>query len=262
MDVAGRVSLASSPLASPGGPALEAKSNPFGGFAAPAPVATTKEEQAHEAWEAVAKPVTEASFKAWYMANHQRKAPKKTKAPKQPAGQPAAKRQQQLLLPGAAVAAAPRAAPPAMGKGKRTAMLKAVASSVKAAIKAKKPKWHAGDTEKLNGTTVCDPEAVAQLFPGVTMTKKGVTTSFHLASGDIAAVFGASLKAKVATWSRTRRAFEKSYKTGSQEMSFVSAEGKYSTGTSTLTLKFAVNVPGGYSGGGFGGYGGGYGDDY
>ena len=40
------------------------------------------------------------------------------------------------------------------------------------------------------------------------------------------------------------------YKTGSKELSFTSAEGKYSKGTSTLTLKFSAVCGGG---GGMGG---------
>ena len=93
------------------------------------------------------------------------------------------------------------------------------------------------------------------------LTKKGVTTSFTLSQSDIAQVF--DLKVKVATWSQSHRAFQKAYKTGSKEVSFPSAEGKYSSGTSTVTIKFDVRVAGG-SYGGYGGYGfgGGYGDDY
>lgn len=83
----------------------------------------------------------------------------------------------------------------------------------------------------------------AALFPHVAMEKKGVTTSFSLSEEDIKAAFG-DLGIKVATWSHTRRAFDKAYKTGTEPVSLVGAEGKYSTGTSTLTIKFSCVVAG------------------
>ena len=88
------------------------------------------------------------------------------------------------------------------------------------------------------------------------MAKKGVTTSFALADAPLAAAFG-DFKCSVPCWSRARRSFEKAYKTGSQDVALLSADGKFSTGTSTMTLKFALRVAGGSSGGcgGFFGFG-------
>ena len=293
----------------------------------------TKEEQAHAAWEAIAKPVTEESFVAWYMSTHNKKADKKAE-PKRPAeamttpftmADPA-KRQALGLgaVPASAGAATPRtpaASTPAassLSKGKRTALLKAVVVTLKAAIKVRRTalqvalrsqpvgappsrrrcpvaarnlalraaaapgrvcrvpqpfralpkvasrpspwqakKWHMGDSETLAGTTVCDPSEFAALFPGTVMSSKGgALTTFSLSQSELDAAFGELLKAKVNTFNHPR-AFAKSFKTGSADLSFVSAEGKYSKGTSTLSLKFTARAGGG---GGFGGFGG-FGDD-
>jgi len=228
----------------------------------------TKEEQAHAAWEAIAKPVTEESFVAWYMSTHNKKADKKAE-PKRPAeamttpftmADPA-KRQALGLgaVPASAGAATIRTPAPStpaassLSKGKRTALLKGVVVTLKAAIKAKK--WHMGDSETLAGTTVCDPSEFAALFPGTVMSSKGgALTTFSLSQSELDAAFGELLKAKVNTFNHPR-AFAKSFKTGSADLSFVSAEGKYSKGTSTLSLKFTARAGGGGGGGGFGGFG-------
>merc|ERR1712070_1087823 len=117
----------------------------------------------------IAKPVTEESFIAWYCGAHSA-SKKKAAAPR---SAPAAKKQ--ALLPGAS--AAPK---PQLAKGKRSALLKAVGASLKGAIKAKKTKWHAGDADTLAGSTVCDAAEFRELFSGVALTVKGVTTSFAL----------------------------------------------------------------------------------
>ena len=129
-------------------------------------------------------------------------------------------------------------------KGKRTALLKAIISSLKKAISAKKTKWHAGDHDTKAGTAVMDYTEFLALFPGVSMTKKGVTTSFSLTREVIAETLG-DIKLSVPTWSQTHRSFQKAYKTGSQSVSLLSADGKFSTGTSTLTLKCSLHVEGG-----------------
>ena len=161
---------------------------------------------------------------------------------------PAAKKPR--AAPASSAAAASGTAPAALSKGKRTALLKAVSTSLKAAIKGKKTKWHAGDSDTLAGSTVCDASDFAALFPGVSMTKKGVATSFTLDGDSLAAAFGDS-KLSVPTW-QAARSFQKAHKTGSEEVAIVSAEGKYSTGTSTLTLKFSLKVAGGRGYGGCG----------
>lgn len=219
---------------------------------APQPLAPSKgvdDSAARAAWNAFAKPVTEEAFVAWYLANVSAGGGKKRGAAS--GAEPAPKRQAQ---------AAPAGAAATLGKGKRTALLKGVTTSLKANIKGKKgAKWHAGDVETLNGTAVMDKAEFDALFPGVAMTKKGVATSFVLEGASLEAAFG-GFKASVVCWSRTRPgSFQKSYKTGSQDVSLRSAEGKFSTGTSTLTLKFRVEVAGGH--GGFGGmcFGGGFG---
>lgn len=84
------------------------------------------------------------------------------------------------------------------------------------------------------------------VFAGVALAKKGVTTSFALTKDQIAAAFPDAAKLSVPTWSQPRRgSFQKAWKTGTQGVSLESAEGKYSTGTSTLTLKFSARVAGG-----------------
>ena len=88
----------------------------------------------------------------------------------------------------------------------------------------------------------------------------GVLTTFTMDEGQVASAFGSLLTTsvvKVNTWSRPRRSFERTYKTGSAELALLSAEGKFSKSTSTVTIKFSVKCPGG---GGWG-WGGSY-DDY
>ena len=72
----------------------------------------------------------------------------------------------------------------------------------------------------------------------------GVLTTFKLGRDALEAAFGSTLKATVATYNRPR-SFAKSFKTGSTDLVFASADGKYSKGTSTLTLKFEVRAGGG-----------------
>ena len=198
------------------------------------------EQQAKRAFASISKPLTEDSFVAWYCANHKN-------GPANRSSSGGAK----------SVPAAKKAKPAPLAKGKRTALLKGVATTLKTAVKAKK--WHAGDMQTLPGTTVCDASDFGELFPGVNMKSSGgVVTSFSLDEEQIAAAFGALLaKVNVQTWNHPR-AFAKSYKTGSTALSFHSADGKYSTGTSVLTLKFNASA----GGGGMFGFGGGDGCDY
>jgi hypothetical protein len=209
------------------------------------------------------RPARSCSRTQWYKSamkpteSTKKKPAKKKRAAGGGAAAPDAKRQ--ALLPGAAAPA-----PAALSKGKRTALLKALTTTLKAAAAARKTKWHEGDSAKLAASTVIDGADFLALFPGIDMSKKGVTTSFSMSADQIATAFG-DVKLKVACWSQSYRAFQKAYKTGSKPVSLVSAEGKYSSNTSTLTMKFQVRVSGG---GGYGGYssmyGGGYGlgDDY
>ena len=120
---------------------------------APQPLAPSKgvdDSAARAAWNAFAKPVTEEAFVAWcvcmrptsraqirrvrrYLANVSAGGGKKRGAAS--GAEPASKRQAQ---------AAPAGAAATLGKGKRTALLKAVTTSLKANIKGKKgAKWHA-----------------------------------------------------------------------------------------------------------------------
>ena len=133
--------------------------------------------------------------------------------------------------------------PHCSGKAKRNALLKALATALKSAASGKKTKWHEGDSDKLAASTVVGTDEFLALFPGVEMSKKGVTTSFSISSDQITAAFG-DMTLKVATWSKSYRAFQKAYQTGSKPVSVVSAEGKYSSNTSTLTMKFNVRVAG------------------
>ena len=73
-------------------------------------------------------------------------------------------------------------------------------------------------------------------------------TTFKLGAADLDAAFGSTLKATVTTYNRPR-SFAKSFKTGTTPLDFASAEGKYSRGTSTLSLKFEVSAGGGFCGG-------------
>lgn len=217
---------------------------PAAAAAAPLKDSAIDDSAARAAWHALAKPVTEESFVAWYMSQPQLGAPtpKKKRAAAAPAAAaPTAKKQ--ATMPGAGAI---------LPKGKRNALIKAVSTSLKAAIKGQKAKWHAGDAKTLPGSAVVDAADFALLFSGAAMTKKGVTTSFALVDASLAAAFG-DFKCSVPTWSRTRRSFEKAYKTGSEAVTIKSAAGKYSTGTSTVTLKFDLQIAGGYGRGGDGG---------
>mmetsp|Transcript_10713 Transcript_10713/g.23727 ORF Transcript_10713/g.23727 Transcript_10713/m.23727 type:complete len:265 (-) Transcript_10713:225-1019(-) len=211
--------------------------------AASASVATTtkdissSDDEGLKAWQILTKsgPVTQATFLAWY-ATHNKKTTKK-RAASTSTSKPAAKKQR--VLPGADASESTT-----LTKGKRTALLKAITSSLKTNIKAKKTKWHKGDRDVKAGTAVMDANEFVALFPNVPMTKKGVTTSFSLTGEVIADTFG-DLKLSVPTFSQPR-SFQKGYKTGSQKVSLHSADGKYSTGTSTVTLKFSLSIAGGW----------------
>jgi len=170
---------------------------------------------------------------------------------------PAKKAATQALLPGASAPPAAAAAAGAAGgasvssaafKAKRTALVKGLLTSLKAAAKAKR--WHRGDDETLTCSVVLDAADFGSLVAGAGVTlpaaSSGVVTAFTLSSAQLSALLGAALEAvKVPTWSRPR-AFSKSVKSGDATPTFAGAEGKYSRGTSTLTLKCAAHAPGGY----------------
>ena len=212
--------------------------------------AATKADQAREAWAAIEKPVTEASFVRWYCATHNLKRSAAAEAAPAPAAKKAAT---QGLLPGAAppsAAAGGGAASSVLAKGKRTALVKGLLTSLKAAAKAKR--WHRGDGETLTCTVVLDASDFSALLAGAGVAlpaagASGVVTAFALSQPQLAALLGEGLDAavKVPTWSRPR-AFSKSYKTGDALLSFAGADGKYSKGTSTLTLKCAARAAGGF----------------
>ena len=199
-----------------------------------------QQEAATLAWQQIAQPVTEASFTAWYLKHVT--APKRAGAKRVSEAPPSAakKARAQAPLPGAS----------ALTKGARTALLRSVCTTLKANIKAKKPRWHRGDRETIAGTSVMARTDFAALarsaFPDVALTTKGVTTTFSLPKAKLAAV-EQHFKMAIATWSRPRRgSFRKAWKTGLEPIELVATEGKYSTGTSTMTLKVQVRVAGGY----------------
>jgi hypothetical protein len=197
---------------------------PIAKVAAPVAKVSSLEEQARMAWAAIAKPVTEESFTTWYCATQQKPAAAKRPAAT-PATGPAAKKQS--VLPGIATPGMPQSA---LSQAKRTALLKGVVTSLKAAIKGK-GKWHAGDSETLSGSTVCDATEFAALFPGVALTSSGgVLTTFKLSREDLESAFGSTLKATVATYNRPR-SFAKSYKTGSADLDFSSVRAQISNGS-------------------------------
>ena len=139
-----------------------------------------------KAWQTLTKsgPVTQATFLAWYAT--QNTSIKKRAASTSSKSKPATKKQKTLtVLPGAETSQ-----PTLLTKGKRTALLKAITSSLKTSIKTKKTKWHAGDIDVKAGTAVMDANEFVALFPDVTMTKKGVTTSFSLTKETLTNTFG------------------------------------------------------------------------
>jgi len=216
----------------------------------PPTMASSVDNEGLKAWQTLTKsgPVTQATFLAWYATQY-----KKTNihaASSSSNSKPVTKKRKTLTV----LHGAETSQQPTLTKGKRTALLKAITSSLKTSIKTKKTKWHAGDTDVKAGTAVMDANEFVALFPDVTMTKKGVTTSFSLTKETLTHTFGEN-KLNVQTWSISRN-FQTAYKTGSQNVSLLSADGKYSTGTSTLTLKFTVSIGGGVSG-----IGGGWVDD-
>lgn len=218
----------------------------------------TKADQAREAWAAIEKPVTEASFVRWYCANHNLKSAKRAAEPGVGAGAagaapPAKKAATQARLPGASAPPAAAAGSGAAGgasslpKAKRSALVKGLLTSLKAAAKAKR--WHRGDDETLTCSVVMDAADFSSLKSGEGVAlpaSSGVVTAFVLTGPKLAAMMGSGLEAvKVPCWSHPR-AFCKSMKAGDATLSFAGAEGKYSRGTSTLTLKCAAHAPGGY----------------
>ena len=188
----------------------------------------------------------------WYLSTHNLK-PAKRAADGGAAGPalPAKKAATQALLPGAsappAAGGAAGSAPSSAFKAKRTALVKGLLTSLKAAAKAKR--WHRSDSETLTCSVVLDAADFGALMSGAGVAlpaASGVVTAFALSAPQLAALLGAALEAvKVPCWSRPR-AFCKSVKSGDATLTFAGAEGKYSRGTSTLTLKCAAHAPGGY----------------
>ena len=189
------------------------------------------------------------------MRTHNKKTLKRPSGETEP---PAAKRAAQSLLPGASAVPLPAAAPK-MAAGKSKALLKGIVSSVKAAAKAKATKWHQGDHETVTGSAVMDEADFSSLLKGIPLASSGgVLTTFSLSAEQLSDLFGGLLDGvKVPTWSHAR-SFQKAYRTGDAVLDFRAAEGKYSRGTSTLTLKMSVRAGAGgggcedYDGGSFG----------
>merc|ERR1711935_478460 len=132
---------------------------------------STKEEQAREAWNCIAKPVTEASFVAWYCATHNKKTVKRSAA-SQPSGAPESSKRP-TVLPAEAGASS------TLTKGKRTALLKGLVTVLKKSIKAER--WHVGDGKSVSGSAACDPAEFRELFSHVELASSGgVLTTFRL----------------------------------------------------------------------------------
>lgn len=111
---------------------------------------------------------------------------------------------------------------------------------------AKTERWHKGDAKTLTALVVMDAADFASLFADIqTTAQSAVVTTLSLQAADLSALLGDSIaKLKVPTWSMPR-SFQKAWKTGDAALSFRGAEGKFSRGTSTLTLKFAAEAEGG-----------------
>ena len=227
---------------------------------------STKEAQAAAAYASIVQPVTEASFIAWYMRSHNKKAEKRPFSPAAAAATtdtPAAKRAELTAVftptpvlttttatttatATAAAAVVPAVTIPApapvtavsavKSKGKYTALLKGLSKVLKTNAKGKR--WHTGDREVLTGSIVLGADDFAAMLAGVAVTATSpVITSFSLSTEELTTLFGTALGAiNVKTWSRPR-SFRKSYSTGMTELVFCGAEGRYSKNTSTLTLK-------------------------
>jgi hypothetical protein len=179
---------------------------------------STKLEQAHEAWAAVAKPVTEASFVEWYMKTHNKKREKKRPLENSAAAAGPPPKKQTTLFGGVqtpTTSAAPVPAAATLSKGKRTALKKNIVKSLKAAIRGRKTKWHSGDSASYPGSTVCDPVEFAELF-ATPLTATGKVTHFDLGEEQLSEIFCKLLEGvSVATYSRPR-SFRKAYKTGKE----------------------------------------------
>lgn len=155
----------------------------------------TKEDQAREAYAAIAKPVTEETFVQWYCKTHKKKSTKKrARAEDDPSAANVvvvndttkkAKKQQTIF--GAAHPKAPLAASK-LSKGKRTALLKQLLSSLKSSIKSHSKKWHPGDSASKIGTMVCGSDEFMELFD--INLENGVLTHFALDTRQIEELFG------------------------------------------------------------------------
>ena len=205
------------------------------------------EEQARAAWAAIDKPVTEESFVAWYCKTHANKTEGSSDA------EPPRPRRRQALLPGAA---APSAA--GLAKGKRQALLKAVGASLKAAVKGKEDEVAQGRTRRrCRARRSARRGRVQAALPGRHDGDEGRDDELR----------ARGRRARGGLWRpEDLRADVEPHAPlvpeGAQDglrggVSVASAEGKYSTGTSTLTIKFCLRVAGGCGDyGGFGGFGG------
>ena len=113
-------------------------------------------QAARTVWEAFTHPLTEEQFVAWYVKHDAAKNKRKNEGPAETAPAKAAKKSDGGTT-----------TPATLPKAKRTALLKALGSSLKQSVKGKKTKWHQGDYATLPGSAVMDSGDFASLFPGL-----------------------------------------------------------------------------------------------
>lgn len=122
------------------------------------------------------------------------------------------------------------------------ALLKGLTKALHVATRAK-ARWHVGDFETISAGVVMSPDDFASIMQatGVELAKapSSVLTTFDLTKAQLMALLGADkMKCAVRTWSHGG-GFRKTYQTGRAPVEYERAEGKYSSSTSTMTLKVA-----------------------
>jgi hypothetical protein len=185
------------------------------------------------------------------------------KKPKQPSKKAATANSSSSTDP---VAAGPSAASASTGvattslpAARRNALLKAIVTSLKSAIKSKKWYSNDGDLEECTGETVMMEEEFKSIFSSVgnllaevgkdgQEKKSSVVTNKTLRKDDLTSIFGTQLDGiSVSTYNKPRN-FQKQYKTGKANLVVSSAHLNYSKNTQTCKIKFSLHCSGSYGG--------------
>lgn len=145
--------------------------------------------------------------------------------------------------------------PETLSAGKKTALLKAIANSLKSSIKGKKF-YNYGSGEECSGEAVMSPSEFNAIFGSIgtvelPVDKSGaakplskVVALKNFTTAEVEALFGKLLeKITVDVYNRPR-SFEKQIKTGKSDITISTSSLQYSSNTQTCKMKFACKSQG------------------